>query len=285
MKHKNLKFLNGSSSPPLRRSVGACSIVIIGTGNVAYHLADSFKANNDLKLLQVFNHRNTKEAKRYAQHFNCDLAITYKTINPYADLYIIAVKDDAIAEVVKNLIPLKLNGIVVHTSGSIDLAVLKGVSKNTGVYYPLQTFYPEALINWSTTPILLEANSKSTLDKLKSLAGSISKKIKTVNSKNRLQIHLAAVFACNFTNAMYVAAYNIIEKNLSKKDTELLHPIILQSFHKLHKTHPKKTQTGPAMRDDAVVMKKHVALLKSDKQLSEVYKTISDLIITQQKIK
>ena len=285
MKKFNLLNQSTSSPSPSGRLGGACSIVIIGTGNVACHLADSFKANNDLKLLQVFNHRNTKEAKRYAQKFNCDLVTTYNTINANADLYIIAVKDDAIAEVVKKLIPLKLKGIVAHTSGSVDMQLLKSVSPSIGVYYALQTFYPEALIDWQTTPILLEANSKTIFAKLKKIASSVSDKVKDVNSKNRLQIHLAAVFACNFTNAMYVSAYEIIEKNLGKKDTDLLNSIMLQSFQKLQKVHPKKAQTGPAMRDDTVVIKKHLALLQYDKQLTQVYKIVSDLIAAQQKLK
>ena len=128
----------------------------------------------------------------------------------------------------------------------------------------------------------MEANSKSALDKLKLIATSISEKVKNVNSKNRLQIHLAGVFACNFTNALYVAAYEIIEKNLNKKDTELLQPIMFQSFQKLHKVHPIAAQTGPAMRKDETVIKKHLDLLKSDKQLGKVYKTLSDLISSQQ---
>lgn len=261
------------------------NIAIIGTGNVAWHIANSFKLNKNLDLIQVFNHRNTKEAKRYSQDFNCDLVTTYDAINPNADLYIIAVKDDAIAEVVKNIIPLKLKGIVVHTSGSIDMQILKPVAPSIGVYYPLQTFYPKALIAWQATPILLEANSKTTFAKLKKIASSVSEKVKDVNSKNRLQIHLAAVFACNFTNAMYVSAYEIIEKSLGKKDTELLHPIMWQSFQKLQKIHPVQAQTGPAMRNDTSVMKKHLALLKLDKKLTHVYKTLSDLIVTQQKTK
>jgi predicted short-subunit dehydrogenase-like oxidoreductase (DUF2520 family) len=165
------------------------------------------------------------------------------------------------------------------------MEVLKSVSPSIGVYYPLQTFFKGAVIDWKTTPLLLEANTKSTLLKLKHFGNSISEKVKTVNSKNRLQIHLAAVFACNFTNAMYVAAYEIIEKNINKKETELLQPIMLQSFQKLQKIHPKKAQTGPAIRNDKLVMKKHLTLLKSEKQLSKVYKTLSDLIVNQQKSK
>jgi predicted short-subunit dehydrogenase-like oxidoreductase (DUF2520 family) len=261
------------------------NIVIIGTGNVAYHIADSFKVNQHIQLLQVFNHRNTKGAKRYAQNFNCNLVTSYNAINTNADLYIIAVKDDAIAEVVKNLATLKLKGIVVHTSGSIDMNVLKRASESIGVYYPLQTFFKEAIIDWKNTPLLIEANSKQTLTNLKKIASSISKKVKVVTSENRLQIHLAAVFACNFTNAMYVTAYEIIENNLSKKDSELLQPIMSQSFDKLKDNHPIKSQTGPVMRNDTKVIKKHLALIKGDRQLTKVYKTLSDLIVSQQKLK
>lgn len=261
------------------------NIVIIGTGNVAYHVADSFKVNHDIKLLQVFNHQNTKKAKRYAQHFNCNLVTSYSALNTKADIYVTAVKDDAIVEVVKNLAPIKLKGIVVHTSGSVDMKVLKQASESVGVYYPLQTFFQEAIIDWKKTPVLIEANSKQTLAKLKKIASSISEKVKVVTSENRLQIHLAAVFACNFTNAMYVAAYEIIENNLSKKDSELLQPIMSQSFDKLKDNHPRKSQTGPAMRNDTKVIKKHLALLKSGKQLTKVYKTLSSLIESQQKLK
>jgi len=258
------------------------NIVIIGIGNVAYHIADSYSGVNSINLIQVFNHRNSKEAKQFSKQFQCDLVSDYSSINTQADVYIIAVKDDAIVEVVKNVSLLKLKGIVVHTSGSVDLSVLKKASQNIGVYYPLQTFYKGASINWQTTPILIEGNLKGVETQLKQLANLVSKKVKVVDSKNRLQIHLAAVFACNFTNAMYVAAYQIIENNLTKNDTDLLLPIMQHSFQKLQKVHPIKAQTGPAMRDDKLVMKKHLDLIKNNKQLTQVYKTLSDLIVTQQ---
>ncbi len=258
------------------------SIVIIGTGNVAYHIAESFQSNANVNLLQVFNHRNSKEAKQFSKQFRCDLITDYKSIYQKADIYIIAVKDDVIAEVAKQLIPLKLKGLVVHTSGSVEVNVLKNTSSKTGVYYPLQTFYKGASIDWKTTPLLIEANTKPALNTLKQFAGAVSKTLKIVDSKNRLQIHLAAVFACNFTNAMYVSAYEIIENNLSKKDTALLLPIMQHSFQKLQTVHPKKAQTGPAMRNDKLVMKKHLQLLKQDKQLTHVYAVLSDLIMRQQ---
>ena len=260
----------------------ALNIVIIGTGNVAYHVAESFQSNSNVNLLQVFNHQNSKEAKQFSKQFHCDLVTDYRDINKSADLYVIAVKDDTITEVVKGLTPLKLKGLVAHTSGSVGMNVLKNVSPSIGVYYPLQTFYKGALIDWKTTPLLIETNTKSALNILKQLARIVSKKIKVVDSNDRLKIHLAAVFACNFTNAMYVSAYEIIENSLSKKDTEILFPIMQQSLQKLQTVHPKKAQTGPAMRNDKLVMKKHLQLLKQDKQLSHVYAVLSDLIMRQQ---
>ena len=260
----------------------ALNIVIIGAGNVAFHLAESFQSNLNINLLQVFNHRNSKEAKQFSKQFQCDLITDFKSIHQKADIYIIAVKDDAIAEVAKQITSLKLKGLVVHTSGSVEVNVLKNVSKNIGVYYPLQTFYKGASIDWKTTPLLIETNTKSALNTLKQLASTVSKTVKAVDSKNRLQIHLAAVFACNFTNAMYVSAYELIENNLSRKDTQLLLPIMQHSFQKLQTVHPKKAQTGPAMRNDKLVMKKHLELLKDDKQLSHVYAVLSDLIMRQQ---
>lgn len=260
----------------------ALNIVIIGVGNVAYHIAESFQSNSNVKLLQVFNHRNSKEAKQFSKQFQCDLITNYKSINQKADIYIIAVKDDVIVEVAKQLKPLKLKGLIVHTSGSVEMNVLKNTSPKIGVYYPLQTFYKTASIDWRVTPLLIEAHTKSALNTLKQLASAVSKTVKMVDSKNRLKIHLAAVFACNFTNAMYVSAYELIENNLSKKDTELLLPIMQHSFQKLQIVHPKKAQTGPAMRNDKLVMKKHLQLLKQDKQLSHVYAVLSDLIMRQQ---
>jgi predicted short-subunit dehydrogenase-like oxidoreductase (DUF2520 family) len=261
------------------------NIVIVGTGNVATHIGHSFQSIDHVNLIQVFNHRNSRESKQFSKQFHCDLVSNYSSINTQADIYIIAVKDDAIAEVVKNIMPLKLRGIVVHTSGSVDMFVLINASQNIGVYYPLQTFFKGANIDWQTTPVLIEGNSKSIETKLKKIANLVSKKVKVVDSKTRLQIHLAAVFACNFTNAMYVSAYEIIENSLSEKDTDLLLPIMQHSFQKLQKVHPVKAQTGPAMRDDKLVMKKHLDLIKNNKQLTQVYKTLSDLISTQQHLK
>ncbi len=257
-------------------------IVIIGAGNLAHHLARSFKSNPALQLIQIFNHRWSKSAIAFAEDNACELIKEYQKINTQAHLYLVCVKDDALPEVAKNLSALKLQGMVLHTSGSMDLSVLKNVSKQTGVYYPLQTFSAGSVIDWKTTPILIEASTTTSLNLLKGIASSVSDTVKAVDSVTRLKLHLSAVFACNFTNALCAAAFDFIETHLSKKDTALLKPLMKETFLKLDKLTPKQAQTGPAMRKDTVVMKKHLQLLKSDKQLTAVYKLLSDLIIKQQ---
>lgn len=258
------------------------NIVIIGAGNVAHHISRSFEYNKMVTVSQVFNHRKTDKAKKLAKENHCAFVSTFSQIDTTADLYIICVKDDAIPEVVNQLILLKLKGIVVHTSGSITMSVLENSSAHIGVYYPLQSFSYSDTINWKETPILIESNSKKSLGHLKSMATSVSDSVKVIDSDKRLKFHLAAVFASNFTNALYDSAFRIIEKNLSKKDTQLLLPLMEQSFGKLKHISPKQAQTGPAMRHDKTVMKKHLELLKSNKQLTAVYKLLSELIVYQQ---
>lgn len=259
------------------------NITIIGTGNVAHHIAASFVANPKVNLVQVFNHRNTKQAKEFSSQFKVPLVSNYSKLNTESDVYVLCVKDSALVEVAAELVPLKLKGIVVHTSGSMSLEILKKASKHTGVYYPLQSFTKNVPVDWKRTPLLIESNSTATLKIIKGIASSVSGIVKVVDSETRLRLHLSAVFAINFTNALYVTAFDYIAQHLSTKDAELLWPIMSSSFNKvIYNKQPKQVQTGPAMRNDKVVMNKHLALLKPDKQLTEVYKLLSALIIKQQ---
>lgn len=258
-------------------------IVLLGTGNVAHHLAASFTDNPEGKLVQVFNHRLSKQAKAFSETFKVPLVNTYHKLDTTADVYILSVKDSALSEVATELAELKLQGLVAHTSGSMEMSVLQKTSKLTGVYYPLQTFTKQVPVDWKSTPLLIEASNASAMKVLSRIATSVSEKVKAVDSETRLKLHLSAVFACNFTNALYVTGFEYISKNLGMKEAELLWPIMLSSFHKvIYNKQPKQAQTGPAMRNDQVVMDKHLKLLGSDKQLTEVYKLLSQLIITQQ---
>lgn len=259
-------------------------IVIIGSGQLASHLITELATKkNTFQILQIFNHKTSALAKKNAKKVDATFVCNYKQIVTNADVYIIAVKDEAILEVAKNLSTLKLSGVIAHTSGSTDLSVLSEATKNSGVFYPLQTFTKDAKIKWSETPILIEASNKKTLHTLKTIATIFSQNVKAVDSKKRLILHLSAVFANNFTNALFCVAYQLIENNLSKRDSKLLSPIMQQSFKKLETLHPLKTQSGPAKRNDKTVMQKHLQILRSNKQLADIYKQLSLLIMHQQK--
>ncbi len=257
------------------------NIVVIGTGNLAQHIVRSFKDISSLTVVQIFNHRSSKTARVFAEENNCKLITDYNRINKNAAVYFICVKDDVIGAVAVQLTALNLAGLVVHTSGSTAMNILENVSTNFGVYYPLQTFSVSANISWQKTPILIEASNRSSLKILRKIGSGVSTEVKTLNSEVRLKLHLAAVFVANFTNALHTAAFQYIEKNLAKKDTALLLPLIRESCKKLDRLHPFDAQTGPAIRNDITVMKKHLSLLKNDKEMHSLYKMLSDLIIKQ----
>lgn len=255
---------------------------MIGAGNISHQLSYAFSNIDNIELTQLYNHQETSIAKKLSQYYTLNLATSISALNKEADIYFICVKDEAITPIAKQLSQLKLNGLAVHTSGSVDLSSINSDSLNTGVYYPLQTFSKTDTVDWALTPVLIEASNKKSLAILKNLAKQKSCIVKTITSEERIKIHLAAVFACNFTNSLYGVAFDLIEKSTLKKNAQLLKPLITHAFEKMIQTSPRLAQTGPAKRKDTSTMNKHLKLLNNDPLLKNVYKTMSQLIITQQ---
>ncbi len=251
-------------------------IVFIGAGNVATHLGLALKKTGQ-NILQVVSQKNTS-ANTLAKILNCDFTSDLNKINTHADIYIIAVKDDAIVEVAKQL-HLK-DKIVVHTSGSISMENVRASSKNYGVFYPLQTFSKGKKVNFLKIPICLEANNSSTFKVLETLAKSISNDVQKTNSEQRKNIHIAAVFACNFSNHMYTIAEEILKSN--KLSIDILKPLIEETAKKIKKNSPAEMQTGPAIRGDKKIMKAHSKLITNKKQ-KQIYQLISSSIIDSKK--
>lgn len=253
------------------------SIVIIGTGNVAFHLALVLYAS-DFDIVQIVG-RDKNVAAELAKKVKAKTESDFKKINTTADIYIIAVKDDAIEKVAKQL-QLK-NKIIVHTSGTVEAKVLKVSSTNYGVFYPLQTFSKNKKVNFSTIPICIEASNKKTGTILTAVAKSLSKKVYAVNDTQRKSLHLAAVFACNFSNHLYAIAAEMLEKN--KLSFDLLKPLIAETAEKIKEQHPEQAQTGPAVREDKKTMNTHLKMLSENKSLKRIYKQMSEEIIKQKK--
>ncbi|GMN08693.1 DUF2520 domain-containing protein [Croceitalea sp. MTPC9] len=243
------------------------SIVLLGTGNVAHHLFDIFQLQKDIQVKQVFG-----RSSNALSHFSikCDTTTNTKHIID-ADIYIIAVSDSSIAKVSELL--LDKNGLVVHTSGSVPMNAIK--SKDRGVFYPLQTFTKDKKVDFSEIPICVEANSDKDLKTLKLLAGKISSSINEISSLKRKKLHLAAVFANNFTNHMYSIASEICaEENLP---FDLLKSLIEETTDKLRFLSPGEAQTGPAKRNDVFTMKNHLQELANPMH-KKLYQLLSESI-------
>lgn len=248
-------------------------VILIGAGNVAAHLGLALQKSGQT-IIQVYS-KHSSNAVSLAKRLKCAHTDSLKAIDKTADVYIIAVKDDAVVEVAKQL-KLK-DKIVVHTSGSVDMTVLKAASKNYGVFYPLQTFSKTKKVNFKNIPLCLEANNTSTLNGLVRLAESISKNVQKINSEQRRTIHLAAVFACNFSNHFYAIADTILtSKGLS---LDILKPLIEETASKIKSGSPAELQTGPAVRKDTETMNKHLKLLEEKKVYRQMYKLLSKSIM------
>ncbi len=250
-------------------------IFLIGSGNVATQLGKAFKKCGH-EIVFVYS-RNISHASRLGEELKSSWGQTLKTISFFpADVYIIAVKDDVITDVVRQLPSLK-NKLVIHTSGATDISVLKKKFKNCGVLWQIQTI--KARTTPSTrgrkVPLVIEASNPSAEKKVKHLANDLSEKVYSLNSKQRKVLHLGAVWVNNFPNHLYVLAEALLKKhNLS---FELFGSLILSTTKNGIKN-PKASQTGPAKRNDKKTMKEHLKLLP-DKNYRALYKLLSKSIL------
>jgi predicted short-subunit dehydrogenase-like oxidoreductase (DUF2520 family) len=244
-------------------------IILIGAGNVATQLGIAL-SDAGYNISQVYSHTK-KSAAALSRQLNAEAINDLKKMDKNATIYIIAVKDDAIAAVAKEL--RVKDKIVVHTSGSVPMNVLKSVSENYGVFYPLQTFTKDKKTDFRSVPICIEGCNRATSTTLQYFAKSISSNVQLINSDQRRVIHLAAVFACNFSNHMYAIAEEILKKN--KLSLDLLQPLIEETAMKIRKNSPAEAQTGPAVRGDKKTMDGHLKLLGNDKKRKELYQLIS----------
>lgn len=244
------------------------SVVILGAGNVATHLFKVFNKVEQVSIIQWYN-RNIDAMKAYKNDVEIidDLAQLKE-----ADLYILAVSDDAIKSLSSQL-PFE-NRLVVHTSGAASLYDIDKKHKR-GVFYPLQTFSKTAEIDFANVPICIEALESPDYHILKNLALSIGSPTKKVNTDQRKVLHVAAVFVNNFTNQLYRVAHEITESEGAEFD--LLKPLILETAKKVQDLSPYMAQTGPAKRNDKKTLKKHLKLLQ-DPHHKDIYNLLTSSI-------
>ncbi|MGG6232034.1 Rossmann-like and DUF2520 domain-containing protein [Tenacibaculum sp. SDUM215027] len=242
-------------------------VAIIGGGNVATHLANAFSKTNEVSLVQVYA-RNIEQVEHLKEVTSITNSIELLT---KADVYIIAVSDDAIGDVSRKI--EQKNGLVVHTSGSVAMQSLQNTGRK-GIFYLLQSFSKDKEVNFDEIPFCLEAENEVDLQLLENLAKSIGKKIYRINSEQRKRLHVAAVFVNNFTNHMYKIGADIC--NEYQVPFEVLQPLIKETAQKITELTPDAAQTGPAKRNDQKTIQDHLALLNAEQQ--KIYKLITKSI-------
>lgn len=246
------------------------SAVILGSGNVGHHLARVLH-DRGVAIPEIYNRTTGKAAftaKLTGSRVNGDI----REIMPGADIYIFAVADSILPAMIRQF-PHK-DAFAVHTSGSLTKEIFDGLIGNHGVFYPLQTFSREVDIDFDGIPFCIEASTEENLQSLKKLAELVSGNVHEVNSEQRSRLHLAAVFACNFTNYLYSVSEDIVTE--AGSDFELLRPLINETARKVMHELPHRVQTGPARRGDKEIIKHHMDLLRGNKDLEELYKVLTD---------
>ena len=247
-------------------------ITFIGSGNVAWHLSDVLQKNGH-EIVEVWS-KSEKNARLLASKLNCNIILSLNNLKN-TDLIIISVKDDVILDVLNKI--EEYNTPIVHTSGSVGTDVFQNREK-FGVFYPIQSFNKNIDVNFNETPICIEANNSELEKKLIILANSIFNSVHLLDSKQIEQLHIAAIFASNFTNHMMSISEKILNSN--KMDFDLLKPLISNTFKKIKNNHPKDVQTGPAKREDYLIIEKHLELLEKYDSLKIIYSKISNHIIS-----
>ena len=247
-------------------------IVIIGSGNVAAVLGRLCKQQGHT-IVQVIS-RNALHARLLANELNCAYADYNGEMNKDAQLYLVAVADIALYDLNNNF--SLGNKLIVHTAGSVSKDVLKNVSVNYGVLYPLQSLRKE--MQYTTgIPFLIDGNTEETLTLIEDFAKTLSVIVTKANDEQRLKLHVAAVVVSNFTNHLYALAEEFCKKE--NVDFTLLAPLITETADRIQHASAADVQTGPAARNDIFTIEKHLLILADHPNLKNIYRKLTDSIM------
>ncbi len=251
-------------------------ISFVGAGNLAWHLAPALE-NAGHYVKEVYSLHGITAKNLVANLYDATLKTSLNFSDSSSQIFILALPDDAIQAVAQELILPDLS-LLVHTSGGKTLQELEySAAAASGVFYPLQSFSKSRPVNFEQIPILIESEHKEGTEILKNLGKSISKHVQFVSSEQRAKLHLAAVFANNFTNHLLAISETLAKE--AKLDFSLLKPLIVETVEKSLLLTPKEAQTGPAKRGDIETLDKHMELLAQDETLQEIYRILSQHIL------
>lgn len=248
-------------------------IGLIGYGNVGSHLANILSTREDIRLTVYTRSAIIGDNQHPVINFTQDLNNLSR-----AEVIVIAVSDDAIVSVLNQLRDrISGNPVVCHTAGSVSSDVIASYFDRYGVLYPLQTFSKEKKLNYSDIPVFVTGSDSDTIGVIKKIAGYISSSTQEINDDQRISLHIAAVFTCNYTNALYTIGHRICSDH--DLDFKYLIPLIEETTQKIRELLPREAQTGPAVRGDWNTIHKHEKFLAGyDQDINDIYRKLAHFI-------
>lgn len=251
--------------------------VVIGSGNVASAIAPALELSGAINVEQVYSPNPLHSGALALKLHNATAVSDPRDVEPNADLYLVAVSDDAISKAAGQITASR-NSIWLHTSGGVESSVMQTATDNYGVLYPLQTFSQGVEVDITQVPIFIQGNNELTLNTARRLAESLSPKVYEADGQRRKCLHAAAVFACNFTNHLWAVADDVLHRTVGV-DIQVLKPLLEETLRKALTIPPAQAQTGPARRGDRGVIERHCQLLNNDE--AEIYRMLSEHIINR----
>lgn len=248
-------------------------IVLVGAGNMATSIAVALKESGNMPVA-VWS-RTAESASMLGGRIGC-FHTTEIPLLPHADIVIISVVDNAMCDVVARVVQRFPTALLLHTAGSIPMDILhEAGAVRYGVLYPMQTVNKNRVTSLRSVTTFIEGCNDEVIGQIREIASLISEKVVYATSAQRCSLHVAAVFACNFPNALYTMVAELLDKNGLPFDSML--PLIDEAARKVHLMPPIEAQTGPAKRGDHNVMETHKSML--DEELAGIYQAMSDYIM------
>ena len=246
-------------------------IALVGAGNVATCIGPRLKeAGHD--IVSVYS-RTAESAKELAGRLEVPYTTCFRNI-PEADVFLVMLRDDALMERAAEIASCAGKAILLHTAGSVPMDVWRtaGASRY-GVLYPMQTFSRTSVVDWESVPLFIEGSSDQVTGTVRELALTVSPDVAVLSSEGRRKLHVAAVFACNFSNHMYAIA----DKLLADEGVpfRVMLPLVRETARKVETIPPRDAQTGPAVRGDLKVLTDHLSQLDDRPELARLYRMIS----------
>ena len=242
-------------------------VALVGAGKLATNLAVALQEAGHT-IVQVFS-RTRQSAELLAERVGTSAITDLHQLVSDADLYIVSISDSALSTLDYSAFPPQ--ALVVHTAGSIPMDVIP--LSRRGVFYPMQTFSRQRIVDFSDIPIFVEASSEDDTTFLFDFARTINNKVYRLSSADRIYLHLAAVYCSNFVNHCYALSEEILRQHGLPFSVML--PLVDEVAAKVHQVSPQEAQTGPAIRHDYNVIRHHLSLLEDQPRLQEIYEIMS----------